>query len=58
MLLESEDNKNNAIEEDIIGEFVDLEDPNEKYFQKKTNDFNGGANIDKKKKKSSKHKMT
>jgi hypothetical protein len=26
-LIESEDNRNNVIEEDIIGEFIDVEDP-------------------------------
>ncbi len=47
MLLQSE---NNAIEEDIIGEFVDLQDPNEKNNGKKNKDFGIAAHFDRKKK--------
>lgn len=50
MLLQSEDTRNGAIEEDIIGEFIDLEDPNQKN-KKKSNELGVEANFDNKKKK-------
>lgn len=57
MLLQTDDNKNNPIEEDIMGEFVDLEDPNEKNNVKKGNQFGVGANFDNKKKKPNRSKV-